>query len=65
MFKPLVFALKSQLKKDEKLIGVDENTALVGRLGGEWKAMGRGSVHLITRSDDRVFRNGQTVPMQE
>ena len=61
MFKPLVFALKSQLKKGERLIGVDENTALIGRLGGEWKVMGQGKIHVITREGDKIYESGQTL----
>jgi cyanophycinase-like exopeptidase len=64
MFKPLIFALRKQLRQGECLLGVDENTALVGRLGGEWKAMGQGRVHLIKREGDQTFGNGQTVPLQ-
>ncbi len=62
-FKPLIFALSKQLKKGEQMLGVDENTALVGRAGGEWKVMGHGTVHLITRDNDKVFKVGETVPM--
>ena len=63
MFKPLVFALKSQLKKGERLIGADENTALVGRLGGEWKVMGQGKIHVITREGDKIYESGQTLTL--
>ena len=61
MFKPLTFALKSQLKKGERLLGVDENTALVGRLGGEWKVMGQSKVHVFTRDGSLTYENGQTL----
>lgn len=61
VFKPMIFALRKQLKKGEHMLGVDENTALVGRLGGEWKVMGQGTVHLITRDKDKVFKVGETV----
>lgn len=63
MFKPLIFTLRKQLKKGERIIGVDENTALVGTLGGEWKAMGHGRVHLLTREGGDAFHAGQTVPI--
>lgn len=62
-FKPLIFALRKQLKKGERMLGVDENTALVGRIGGEWKVMGHGTVHLITRDKDKVFKVGETIPI--
>lgn len=64
VFKPLIFALKRQLKNSERMIGVDENTAMVGSLSGEWKSMGQGKVHVITRQETRSFGNGETVTLQ-
>jgi cyanophycinase len=58
-FKPLIFALRQQLGQEERMIGVDEDTALVGALGGEWQVMGRGRVHIITRKSDQVYESGQ------
>jgi peptidase E len=63
MFKPLTFALKSQLKKGERLIGIDENTALVGQLGREWKVMGHSKVHVFTREGTQTYENGQTLSL--
>ena len=63
MFKPLTFALKSQLKKGERLIGIDENTALVGQLGHEWKVMGHSKVHVFTREGTQTYENGQTLSL--
>lgn len=73
IFKPVIFALRKQLKKGEWMLGVDENTALVGALrlrsstsaqGGEWKVMGHGTVHLITRDEDKVYKVGESVPLE-
>ena len=61
IWKPIGFALQKQLKKGERMIGVDENTALVGRLGGEWSVMGQGKVHIFTREGHMTFTNGQTL----
>jgi cyanophycinase len=61
IWKPLVFALQKQLKKGERMIGVDENTALVGRLGGQWVVMGQGKVHVFTREGNMTFSNDQTL----
>jgi len=61
MFKPLVAALKTQLKKGERMIGVDENTALVGCLGGEWKVMGKSKLHVFTREGKTIYESGQTL----
>jgi len=40
MFKPLISVLKNSLTDGERLIGIDEDTALVGKLGSEWMVMG-------------------------
>lgn len=61
IFKPLILALKSQLKGDERMIGVDENTALVGTLGGEWTVMGQSRAHIFTRAGEQVYESGQTL----
>jgi len=61
IWKPIVFALQKQLKKGEIMIGVDENTALVGRLGGEWSVMGQGKVHIFAREGHLTFTNGRTL----
>ncbi len=60
VFKPLVFALKGKLKDGERMIGVDEDTALIGRLGGEWKVMGQGKAHVFTRKEETSYGNGQS-----
>ena len=64
IWKPLVFALKGQLKKGEQMIGVDENTALVGQLGDEWKVMGKSKVHVFTNKEQRSYENGQTLSLE-
>ena len=43
------------------MIGVDENTALVGKLGGQWTVMGQSKVHIFTREGNRTFTNDQTL----
>jgi cyanophycinase len=61
MFKPLIATLKAQLKKEERMIGVDENTALVGSLGGEWQVMGQSKAHVFTRKGSQTYQSGQTL----
>ena len=46
------------------MLGIDENTALVGKLGGQWQVMGESKVHLLTRKSTRMFAAGETVPLQ-
>ncbi|HEX5839602.1 MAG TPA: Type 1 glutamine amidotransferase-like domain-containing protein [Anaerolineales bacterium] len=61
VWKPVLFALQKQLKDGQHLVGVDEETALVGSLNGEWKVMGQGSVHIFTRDQKRNYKNGDTI----
>ncbi|HLO30280.1 MAG TPA: Type 1 glutamine amidotransferase-like domain-containing protein [Anaerolineales bacterium] len=61
IWKPIVFGLQRQLKKGERMIGVDENTALIGKLGGEWTVRGKSQVHVFTRSGKLSYTNGQVL----
>ena len=58
---PLVFALQRQLKDGESLLGVDEETALVGKLGGTWRVHGKKTVSRYTREGRQVFKTGEEV----
>lgn len=60
MFKPLVSALKAQLKKGQSMLGIDENTAAIAQPGGEWKVMGQGRVHVFNREGNITYHSGQT-----
>ena len=55
IWKPLIFTLRRRLKEGELMIGVDENTALVGRLDEEWTVMGQAKVHVFTKDDKRSY----------
>jgi cyanophycinase len=63
IWKPFVYALKSQMKKGETMLGVDENTALVGSLEGEWKVMGIGKVHIISRKEEKTYYDGESLTL--
>lgn len=63
MMKPLLFALKRKLKEGEVLLGLDEETALIGRLAGGWKVHGHKTIERITRHGSRVFMPGQDVDL--
>jgi cyanophycinase len=65
MFKPLISALKTQLKKDEFMLGIDENTALIGTLTGEWKVMGHGMVHVFNREGKKTYKSDQTFSLKK
>lgn len=62
-FNVMINLLRGGLKEKELALGVDENTALVGKTGGEWKVMGAGKVHLLTHKSAQTFSAGEIVPL--
>jgi len=56
-----LFGVRRQLKDDQFILGVDENTALVGKLNGTWQVLGKGQAHLITRDRQQDFNAGEEV----
>lgn len=63
IWKPVVFALQKQLKDGQLMVGVDEDTALVGSLNGEWKVMGRSKVQVFTRNRKSQYSRDNLVPL--
>jgi cyanophycinase len=63
IWKPMILALQKQLKDDQRMIGVDEDTALIGSLDGEWKAMGKSNVQVFTREKKSKYKSGDTVTL--
>lgn len=53
--------LQPLLPADEYVLGLDEDTALVGKLGGEWIVMGRQNVYIITRNEVKIYGAGQAL----
>ncbi|HRQ24490.1 MAG TPA: hypothetical protein PLF42_13770, partial [Anaerolineales bacterium] len=60
MWKPLLFSLRKRLGTGEVLLGIDEDTAVVGTLGGEWKVMGKSQAHLFRKDGDVSYSAGET-----
>ena len=58
---PLVFALQRQLQDGEFILGIDEETALIGTIGGAWRVHGHKTVSVISRREKQVFRVGEEV----
>jgi cyanophycinase len=63
VWKPIVFALQKQLKNGERMIGIDEDTALIGKLSGEWVVKGKSKVHIFERSGKTSYSDGQTLTL--
>jgi cyanophycinase len=61
IWKPIVFGLQRQLKKGECMVGIDEDTALIGKLDGEWIVMGKGKVYIFARDGKASYSAGQTL----
>jgi cyanophycinase len=53
--------LQPLIPEGEYALGLDEETALVGKLGGPWQVMGRQKVYVITRTEIKTFAAGEPV----
>lgn len=53
--------LQPLLPEGEYALGLDEDTALVGKLGGPWQVLGRQKVYVITRTEIKTFAAGEPV----
>jgi len=51
--------LQSLLPENEYILGLDEDTALVGKLGQEWMVMGRQKAYLVGKHETVSFANGE------
>ena len=60
-FRHVIGLLRRGLKAGQTMIGIDENTALVGRIGGAWEVMGQGQVHLLRRDGGKTYTAGQAL----
>ena len=58
---PLVFALQRQLQDGEFILGIDEETAIIGALGKEWRVHGHKTVSVISRRGKQVYAVGEEV----
>jgi len=62
-FKRFVSLLRRGLRDDRLMLGIDEDTALVGTVDGSWKVMGSGQVHLMSRNGGQSFGVAEIVPI--
>jgi len=62
-FKRFVSLLRRGLRDDQLMLGIDEDTALVGTVDGSWKVMGSGQVHLMSRNGGQSFGVAEIVPI--
>ncbi|MBV6396528.1 MAG: Peptidase E [Anaerolineales bacterium] len=64
IWKPVVNALTKRLKENESMLGIDEETALIGTIGGTWAVYGRQTVSRFTREGKHVYKAGEEVVIQ-
>ena len=62
MLLPLV---RRRLSDGQYALGVDENTALVGQVGGAWEVMGAAGVSLLMRQESQEFPAGSRLTLPE
>jgi cyanophycinase len=55
--------LQNLVPDGEYALGLDEETALVGKLGGEWQVMGRQRVLFITKKEIRSYKSGDQISL--
>jgi cyanophycinase len=55
--------LRGRLKADEFAIGIDEDTALIGKPGADWHVQGRLKVHIISKKEVLSYAHGEAVPL--
>ena len=58
MMLPMV---RSRMKAGEFTLGIDEDTALVGKPGQDWHVQGRLKVHVITKKEMKSYSAGEKV----
>lgn len=63
MFSALLATYRRRLKGDQFLLGIDENTALVGKAGQTWTVMGEAKVHIINRGETKEFSAGESLSL--
>ena len=57
--KPLVATLRRRLREGEIMIGVDEDTAIVGKRNEEWTVMGKSKAHVFTKDESQSYAAGE------
>jgi len=55
--------LQPLIPAGEYALGLDEDTALVGKLGGPWQVMGRQKVYVISKNDIQTYGAGEAVTL--
>jgi len=57
--KPLIATLRRRLREGEIMLGVDEDTAIVGKINEAWTVMGKSNAHVFTKDESRTYAAGE------
>ncbi|MCC7119121.1 MAG: Type 1 glutamine amidotransferase-like domain-containing protein [Anaerolineales bacterium] len=57
--KPLIATLRRRLDEGELMLGIDEETAVIGKLNEEWLVMGKAKAHMLTKAEIRTYAAGE------
>ena len=57
--KPLVSSLRNRLKEGEIMIGVDEDTAIIGKFNEDWTVFGKAKAHVFTKKESKSYSAGE------
>jgi cyanophycinase len=57
--KPIVATLRRRLLEGEIMIGIDEDTAVVGKLNEEWTVLGKAKAHVFTKDENKSYAAGE------
>jgi cyanophycinase len=57
--KPLIATLRRRLREGEIMIGVDEDTAIVGKQNETWIVMGKSKAHVFTKNESKSYSAGE------
>jgi cyanophycinase len=57
--------IRRQLNDGRYALGIDENTALIGRIGGEWQVMGASRVSILTRRTSTKYAVGERLALPQ
>jgi cyanophycinase len=57
--KPIVATLRRRLTAGEIMIGIDEDTAIVGKLNEEWTVIGKAKAHVFTKNESTSYAAGE------
>lgn len=57
--KPLVATLRRRLSEGEIMIGIDEDTAIVGKVNEEWTVLGKARAHIFTKTENTSYAAGE------